>query len=180
MITCSKGSTEYIVALNIIFLYFRCVHLFIPGECIWNSHIVLIRNHFKYTKWFCFLPRFTQNQKKFSTAKFVDQRLIAVEVDQFVVFFSACSLIYHNSHLCHLKRFGLSLAKKLYMKKWSQQKIHVYLLLQELYKINFTYVKIYYSRGYIQKIFKLVEMNDGQWMFSNKSIDILRLLYRQN
>lgn len=41
-------------------------------------------------------------------------------------FFSACSLIYHNSHLCHLKRFGLSLAKKLYMKKWSQQKIHIF------------------------------------------------------
>lgn len=94
-------------------------------------------------------------------------------------FFSACSLIYHNSHLCHLKRFGLSLAKKLYMKKWSQQK-NTYLLLQELYKINLTYVKIYYSRGYIQKIFKLIDMNDGQWMFSNKSIDILRLLYRQN
>lgn len=40
---------------------------------------------------------------------------------------------------------------------------NTYLLLQELYKINLTYVKIYYSRGYIQKIFKLIEMNDGQW-----------------
>lgn len=39
---------------------------------------------------------------------------------------------------------------------------NTYLLLQELYKINLTYVKIYYSRGYIQKIFKLIEMNDGQ------------------
>lgn len=39
---------------------------------------------------------------------------------------------------------------------------NTYLLLQELYKINFTYVKIYYSRGYIQKIFKLIDMNDGQ------------------
>lgn len=39
---------------------------------------------------------------------------------------------------------------------------NTYLLLQELYKIYLTYVKIYYSRGYIQKIFKLVEMNDGQ------------------
>lgn len=142
-------------------------------------HTRIMHKKFTHTKWFCFLSRFTQNQKKFSTAKFVDQGLIAVEVDQFVVFFSACSLIYHNSHLCHLKRFGLSLAKKLYMKKWSQQK-NTYLLLQELYKINLTYVKIYYSRGYIQKIFKLIEMNDGQWMFSNKSIDILRLLYRQN
>lgn len=39
---------------------------------------------------------------------------------------------------------------------------NTYLLLQELKMINLTYVKIYYSRGYIQKIFKLIEMNDGQ------------------
>lgn len=39
---------------------------------------------------------------------------------------------------------------------------NTYLLLQELYKIYLTYVKIYYSRGYIQKIFKLIDMNDGQ------------------
>lgn len=47
------------------------------------------------------------------------------------------------------------------MKKMKSAK-NTYLLLQELYKINLTYVKIYYSRGYIQKIFKLIEMNDGQ------------------
>lgn len=41
---------------------------------------------------------------------------------------------------------------------------NTYILLQELYKINLTYVKIYYPLGYmyIQKIFKLIEMNDGQ------------------
>lgn len=84
-------------------------------------------------------------------------------------FFSACSLIYHNSHPCHLKRFRLSLARKLYMKNWSQQKIHIFYC-KNCIRLIWDMLKFIILVGIYQK-----NLNSLKWTMGNECFPIKAL-----